>query len=62
MEQTIQEEVAAQSVETVRASINERKFFESMKHLFASSYSVLGELMQNARRAPRANMTCVTSP
>lgn len=51
MEQTIQEEVAAQSVETVRASINERKFFESMKHLFASSYSVLGELMQNARRA-----------
>ncbi|MBS3912689.1 MAG: hypothetical protein KGZ70_12860 [Hydrogenophaga sp.] len=35
----------------VRASINERKFFESMKHLFATSFSVLGELMQNARRA-----------
>jgi len=51
MGKTIQKEVAAQSVETVRASINERKFFESMKHLFASSYSVLGELMQNARRA-----------
>lgn len=51
MGKTIQENVAAQPAETVRASINERKFFESMKHLFASSYSVLGELMQNARRA-----------
>lgn len=35
----------------VRASINERKFFESMKHLFATSFSLIGELMQNARRA-----------
>lgn len=35
----------------VRASINEKKFFERMGHLFASSFSVLGELMQNARRA-----------
>lgn len=51
MEITIQEARAAEEGTTVRASINERKFFESMKHLFASSYSVLGELMQNARRA-----------
>jgi hypothetical protein len=49
MENTIQE--ARPTEVTVRASINERKFFDSMKHLFASSYSVLGELMQNARRA-----------
>ncbi len=35
----------------VRAGINEKKFFERMGHLFESSFSVLGELMQNARRA-----------
>lgn len=39
----------------VRASINERKFFESMKHLFATSFSLIGELMQNARRAGAYN-------
>jgi len=36
---------------TVRASVNEKKLFASMKHLFASSFSVVSELMQNARRA-----------
>lgn len=36
---------------TARAGINETKFLSSMKHLFASSFSFLGELMQNARRA-----------
>lgn len=51
MENTIQEARPTEVATTVRASINERKFFDSMKHLFASSYSVLGELMQNARRA-----------
>ena len=51
MENTIQEARGVEEGIPVRASINERKFFESMKHLFASSYSVLGELMQNARRA-----------
>ena len=35
----------------VRASTNEKKFFASMKHLFATSFTVLAELMQNARRA-----------
>lgn len=35
----------------VRAKVNERKFFETMKHMFSTSFSVLGELMQNARRA-----------
>lgn len=51
MKNSIQEARPAAVGTPVRASINERKFFDSMKHLFASSYSVLGELMQNARRA-----------
>lgn len=51
MGKTIQKTRQTEVATTVRASINERKFFDSMKHLFASSYSVLGELMQNARRA-----------
>lgn len=40
-----------QAVETVQASINEGNLFDSMKHLFASNTSIIGELMQNARRA-----------
>jgi hypothetical protein len=36
---------------TVRANVNERAFFKSMRHLFASSFSVMGEMVQNARRA-----------
>lgn len=36
---------------TVKSRINEERFFKTMGHLFASSYSFLGELMQNARRA-----------
>lgn len=35
----------------VRAKVNERKFFETMRHMFSTSFSVLGELMQNSRRA-----------
>lgn len=35
----------------VRASVNEKAFFTSMKHLFASSFSVLSEMLQNSRRA-----------
>lgn len=42
---------ACQDTPELRAGINERRFFENMKHLFASSFSMLGELMQNARRA-----------
>ncbi len=45
------ENIATAPHETVRAGINEAQFFSSLKHLFASSYSMLGELMQNARRA-----------
>lgn len=41
----------AAAADTVRAGINERNFFASMKHLFAGSFSTVGELMQNARRA-----------
>lgn len=42
---------ACENTPELRAGINERRFFENMKHLFASSFSMLGELMQNARRA-----------
>lgn len=35
----------------VRAGISERNMFASLSNWFASSFSVLGELMQNARRA-----------
>lgn len=36
---------------SVRAGVSERKLFASLSQWFASSFSVLGELMQNARRA-----------
>jgi hypothetical protein len=36
---------------SVRASVNEKQLLATMKHLFKSNYSFLGELMQNARRA-----------
>lgn len=49
MENTI---TGAQAVpQQVRASVNERMFFKTMQHLFSSSFSVMGELIQNARRA-----------
>ena len=35
----------------IKSSVNEKRFFQTMGHLFATSYSFLGELMQNARRA-----------
>lgn len=41
----------APTTQMVRAGINEKNFFSSMKHLFAGSFSTVGELMQNARRA-----------
>lgn len=41
----------AAATETVRAGVNEKSFFASMKHLFAGSFSTVGELMQNSRRA-----------
>ncbi|MBC5767528.1 ATP-binding protein [Ramlibacter albus] len=43
--------------ETVTAGISEAKLLGSLKHLFASSFSVLGELMQNARRARASGVT-----
>jgi hypothetical protein len=49
--QTTENTTAQGATPNVRASVNERKFFESMQHIFASSFSVLGEVMQNARRA-----------
>jgi hypothetical protein len=35
----------------VRAGVNERKLFATMRHLFSTSTTVLAELMQNSRRA-----------
>jgi len=49
--ETTQSHTALLEQDGVRATINERKFLGSMKHLFATSYSVIGELLQNARRA-----------
>lgn len=49
MNQTTNDQTCAQ--QEVRASINERMFFKTMQHLFSSSFSVMGELIQNARRA-----------
>lgn len=43
--------IPAAATNTVRAGINERNFFQSMKHLFAGSFSTVGELLQNGRRA-----------
>lgn len=37
--------------QTVRASVNEKQLLSTIKHLFKSNFSFLGELMQNARRA-----------
>lgn len=36
---------------TVRAGVNEKHLFKTMRHLFSTSATVLAELMQNARRA-----------
>lgn len=44
---TIKNETTA----TVRSSVNERRLFETMGHWFATSFSIIGEVMQNARRA-----------
>ena len=48
---------------TVRANVNERAFFKSMRHLFSSSFSVMGEMVQNARRAQATKIaiTCDSS-
>lgn len=37
--------------QSVVAGVNEKKLFSTMKHLFATSFSLVGELMQNARRS-----------
>ena len=37
--------------QSVVAGVNEKKLFSTMKHLFATSFSMVGELMQNARRS-----------
>lgn len=43
--------ISEPTAQTVRAGVNERQFFANMANMFASSYSFLGELLQNARRA-----------
>lgn len=41
----------ANKQETITASINERKLLDSVRHMFTTSWTMFGELMQNARRA-----------
>ncbi len=42
---------AVDTPKTIRAAINERNLFGTMGQWFASTYSFLGETMQNSRRA-----------
>lgn len=48
--------------EEVRATVNQRSLFSTMKHMFGSSYTVLSELMQNARRAGASYVAFGFSP
>ena len=43
--------ITKEITQTVRASINQRRYFENMGQAYASSFSIIGEVMQNARRA-----------
>lgn len=54
--------VATPEAETVRAGINEKRFFASLQHLFSGSFSMVGELMQNARRAGASRVTFEFDP
>lgn len=47
----IMETTQSTPVQEVRARVNDKNLLATVQHLFKSSYSVLGELMQNARRA-----------
>lgn len=47
----MQNTLSTPATQQVKASVNERMFFKSMQHLFNSSFSVVSELLQNARRA-----------
>lgn len=52
----------AAATETVRPGVNEKSFFASMKHLFAGSFSTVGELMQNSRRAGASKVSFEFDP
>ena len=43
--------IASAAPHIVRAAVNEKQLFKTMKHLFSTSTTVLAELMQNSRRA-----------
>ena len=43
--------ITKEITQTVRASVNERQFFRNMGQAYASNFSFVGEVMQNARRA-----------
>ena len=58
----MQTETLATPETGLRAGINEVNFFKNMKHLFASSYSVIGELLQNARRAGATKIEITFDP
>lgn len=59
---TTQTGTATAAPATVQAGINERKFFETMKHLFSSNTTFLGELLQNARRAGATRVDITYDP
>ena len=46
----------------IQASVNEKKFFSSMKHSFASSFSIIPEMMQNSRRAGATKVEFTFNP
>jgi len=43
--------ITPEKTNEVRAAVNERLFFKNLKHIFHNSFSTMGELIQNARRA-----------
>lgn len=54
--------IASDRPVAVVAGLNERNLMGSLKHLFAGSMSVIGELMQNARRADASRIDIEASP
>jgi len=53
---------AADTSSAITASVDQKAFLASMKHLFASSSTFIGELMQNARRAGASTVEITTNP
>lgn len=50
------------SAHLVQAGINEQAFFATMKHLFTTSFTFVGEVLQNARRAGASRVDLTFEP